>query len=139
MLLTEMFDELGQAPGGKRPPGVLRRGPGDPADQLADVEAEPTGSAPAPFWVQRREPLGVERVDHLAPQPDSIARRPGDLHQSLRLTRIQLPDEHVRPAVPSPTSGNRLSADQRGPITTPTFLDEALAIGLRGTGRRITT
>jgi hypothetical protein len=56
MLLTEMFDELGQAPGGKRPPGLLRRGPGDPADQLADVEAEPTGSAPAPFWVQRREP-----------------------------------------------------------------------------------
>ena len=56
MLLTEMFDELGQAPGGKRPPGLLRRGPGDPADQLADVEAEPTGWPPLHFGPSAANP-----------------------------------------------------------------------------------
>ena len=124
VLLAQVFDQLGQAPGGERQPGLLRRGPGDPADQLADVGAEPRRSAPAPFWVQSGEPLLVERVDHLPrvlrgrgehrrrlggaaalhrgqhdprpPQPNPIPRRAGDLHQSLRLGRVQLSNEHLR-------------------------------------------
>src|SRR5690606_23157090 len=65
MLVTQVLDQLRQAPCGERPPELLGRGAGDPADELTDVGAELRWTAPAPFWVQRREPLLVERVDHL--------------------------------------------------------------------------
>ena len=57
-------DQPEQAPRGERAAHPLRWGLGHPADQLPREGAEPTGSAPVLFLVQRREPLLVERVDH---------------------------------------------------------------------------
>src|SRR5690606_33141193 len=141
------------------------RGAGDPADELTDVGAELRWTAPAPFWVQRREPLLVERVDHLPrvlrgrgehrrrlrraaalhrgqhdpgpAQPDPVPRRAGDLHQSLRLGRLQLADEHLRlpchhhlrrqPPRQPPRLVTTATFSDEALVTTATFSDEALA------------
>ena len=123
-VLGQVLDQLRQAPRRERAAKLLRRGLGDPAHGLTNRGAEPRWPAPAPFWVQRREPGLVERVDHLPrilrlhreharrfrrtpalrrgqhdprpAQPHPILRGPRDLHQPLCLLRFQRPHEHLR-------------------------------------------
>jgi hypothetical protein len=72
LVLGQVLDQLGQAPGRERPAELVRRGFGHPADRLTNRGAEPRRTAPAPFWVQRREPGLVERANHL---PRVLRRR----------------------------------------------------------------
>jgi hypothetical protein len=65
MVLPQVSDQFGQAPSRERLPRSVRVGAGDAADELSGGRTELSWSTAVPFWVQRREPLGVERVDHL--------------------------------------------------------------------------
>ena len=138
---SEVVAQLGQAPTGERAAQPGRVGLGRAADLLTHRRADPRHRPTACFWVQCREPPIVERPDQLAhrfllrgehhrdlrhrpalhrrqrhpgpPHPHPIPRRPRDLHQPLRLVRIQLTKEDLwlsRHATPPPASASNTRA-----------------------------